>query len=128
MAEFSAFLTRYLDDRGGELLWEGKILRGSAKGKVQALATGIAEMPGVLAADPNDVPLAFAVHERYDDRRRSLVVVNNSDKPQRYKWGFMHAPVKTATLHAPFEKPRSVSADDEVVLAPQRLHVLVEER
>jgi len=61
-------------------------------------------------------------------RRRSLVVVNNSDQPQRYKWSFTHAPVRTAALHAPFEKPRSVSAVEELVLAPQRLHVLVEER
>jgi hypothetical protein len=55
------------------------------------------------------------------------VVVNTSREPQRYRWRFTHASVKKAILYAPFEKTRIVSVGEELIIAPERLHVLIEE-
>ena len=120
------FLARWLDDQGAELTWNGQCIKGSrAVGGPQVSA--VAELATELPTASGEVPLCFSVHERFDDQLRSLVVVNTSREPQRYRWRFTHASVTKAILYAPFEKSRMVSVGEELMIAPERLHVLIEE-
>ncbi|MDD5705504.1 MAG: DUF6259 domain-containing protein [Kiritimatiellae bacterium] len=123
------FYARWLDDRDAQLVWNGRIIgnrdgAGTHAGNVPA--GGIALLASELPDATNEAPLAFSVHERFSDGRRSMVVVNSGDSPQRYQWCFTHAPVREATLYAPFEPIRTVAVTEELVLEPGRLHVLLE--
>jgi hypothetical protein len=120
------FLARWLDDLGAELVWNGRLIKGrcqAADGNLGGIATLATELPKASG----DVPLSFSVHQRFDDQRRSIVVVNTSQEPQRYRWRFTHALVNKAALHAPFMNTRTISVEDELVIEPQGLHILVEE-
>ena len=118
------FLSRWLDGCGAWLEWNGQRIAGHAVGEGWGEAA-IAMLSSELPKATGDVPLAYSVHENRVNGRRSLVVVNRSDESQRYRWHFLHADIREATLHAPFQKPLIVTSAEESEIAPGTLHVLV---
>jgi hypothetical protein len=71
--------------------------------------------------------LYYAVHEHAGNGRRAIVVANDSAKPRSYTWRFTEGQVKQATLHAPFERPRTVVSGTAIEIRGVGLHVLVAE-
>jgi len=119
------FLSRWLDNRGAQLEWNGMLIQGRSVSTASDCG-GITLLASELPATHSDIPVTYSTHERFADRRRSIVVVNQSDRPQRYKWQFTHSAVESAILYAPFEDEREVSQNEELEVSPQRFHVLVE--
>ena len=119
------FLARWLDDRGAELVCEGQAICGRNAGAADA-AGGIAALASELPAAVEGALLSFSTHERFDDGRRAIVVVNETDEPRRYRWRFTHAAVGQAVLHEPFQEQRVVGAGEELIIPPRRLHILLE--
>jgi hypothetical protein len=124
------FWSRWLDCRGAELIWKGQIIRDGKISVRNTRGEGMAAGGIVMFADESantagPLPLQYSVHERFDNHRRALVVVNSGNQEERYQWRFTPMAVQAATLYAPFEKPRLVSAADEVTIAPRQVQILV---
>ena len=95
------FLGKYLDELGAEVVDSGR--------------------PSPAKA------LYYAVHEHAKNGRRAIVVANDSAKPRTYTWRFTATQVKQATLHVPFERPRTVASGAAVEIGGVGLHILVGE-
>lgn len=119
------FLSRWLDDRGAQLIWNGRQIRGRTASTAQDIG-GITLAHDELPLADADVPLVFSVHENLKNGRRAIVVVNMSHDAHSYHWAFTHRTVDEATRHAPFEEPRSVSCADPLTLEGERLHIIVD--
>ncbi len=128
------FLSRWLDDRGAELVWNSRLIKSRGcrtEGNLHNAVledTGIAVLATELKPAADNVPLKFSVHERFDNGRRAIVVVNNSNQTQCYHWRFTHARIQKATLHEPFGKATEVSCNDAVSLPARNLHILIEKK
>lgn len=116
------FLGRWLDDRHAEIRVEGQAIRGRS-------VAGGTETAGIVLVDRGDrkvvTETAYSTHATLAGDRHAIVVVNNGAEPQTYQWRFTHAEIPEATLHAPFESPRTVPTSEQLLLPPQRCHVIV---
>ena len=116
------FLGRWLDDRDAEIRVDGQVVGG------RSVSTGT-ETAGIVLLDDSDrkvvTKIAYSTHVSLAGDRHALVIVNNGSEPQNYQWRFTHEDVPEATLHAPFESPRTVRTGEDLSLPPQRCHVIV---
>jgi hypothetical protein len=123
------FTGKYYDTLGANVTWISSV-NDKEKGKVMDIIGAEVMIPGGVNSSINENfgGLFYAVHSDLEDKVRAIVVINNGEKKAKYLWEFTHRPVKKAKLYSPFKSVRIVDVGTSLVIKPEGLHILVEER
>lgn len=123
------FLGKYHDCLGAEIDLESGQSTGGGVLQLggEVMIPGAAATGGALDAEESG-PLRYRVHEDAKTGQRAITLANTTAETASYRWRFTHRDVTKARLYAPGDATRTVTASETLTIAPEGLHVIVEEQ